>query len=79
MTTISNIALLILFVIGVILAVILAAIGTSMTISDIIDDDPNHSITPHLIPLVIGIVLMGISASFKNISKRFKTIRTFKG
>jgi len=50
-----------------------------MTFSDIIEDVPNHSITPHLIPLVIGIVLMGVSVSFKTIPKRFKTIRTFKG
>jgi len=75
MTTTSNIVFLIVFVIGV----ILAAIGISMTFSDIIDDVPNHSITPHLVPLIIGIVLIGVSASFKNISKRFKTIRTFKG
>jgi len=60
MTTTSNIVLLIIFVIGV----ILTAIGISMTISDLIDDVPNHSITPHLIPLIIGIVLIGVSASF---------------
>ncbi|PBO84273.1 MAG: hypothetical protein COA77_10240 [Thaumarchaeota archaeon] len=60
MTTTSNIVLLIIFVIGV----ILTAIGSSMTISDLIDDVPNHSITPHLIPLIIGIVLIGVSASF---------------
>ena len=72
MTTTSNIVLLIMFVIGV----ILAAIGISMTFSDIIDDVANHSITPHLIPLIIGIVLIGVSASFglkkreENSSKR---------
>ncbi len=60
MTTTSNIVLLIIFVIGV----ILAAIGISMTFSDMIDDVANHSITPHLIPLIIGIVLIGVSASF---------------
>jgi len=60
MTTTSNIVLLIIFVIGV----ILTAIGISMTFSDIIDDVANHSITPHLIPLIIGIVLIGVSASF---------------
>jgi len=56
----SNIVLLIMFVIGV----ILTATGISMTFSDMIDDVANHSITPHLIPLIIGIVLMGVSASF---------------
>ena len=60
MTTTSNIVLLIMFVIGV----ILTAIGISMIFSDMIDDVDNHSITPHLIPLIIGIVLMGVSASF---------------
>ena len=60
MTTTSNIVLLIIFVIGV----ILTAIGISMTFSDIIDDVANHAITPHLIPLIIGIVLIGVSASF---------------
>ncbi len=60
MTTTSNIVLLIMFVIGV----ILTATGISMTVSDMIDDDPNHSITPHLLPLIIGIVLIGVSASF---------------
>jgi len=49
-----------MFVIGV----ILTAIGISMTISDIIDDVANHSITPHLLPLIIGIVLIGVSAKF---------------
>ena len=58
MTTTSNIVLLIIFVIGV----ILTAIGSSMTISDLIDDVPNHSITPHLIPLIIGIVMIGVSS-----------------
>jgi len=56
----SNIVLLIMFVIGV----ILTAIGISMTFSDMIDDVANHSITPHLIPLIIGIVLIGVSLSF---------------
>ncbi len=60
MTTTSNIVLLIIFVIGV----ILTAIGISMTFSDIIDDVASHSITPHLIPLIIGMVLIGVSASF---------------
>jgi len=60
MTTTSNIVLLIMFVIGV----ILTAIGISMTVSDMIDDVANHSITPHLLPLIIGIVLIGVSASF---------------
>ena len=59
MTTTSNIVLLIIFVIGV----ILTAIGISMTFLDIIDDVANHSIIPHLIPLIIGIVLIGVSAS----------------
>jgi len=56
-----------MFVIGV----ILTAIGTSMTFSDIIDDVANHSITPHLLPLIIGIVLIGVSASF-GLKKRGK-------
>ncbi len=60
MTTTSNIVLLIMFVIGV----IHIAIGTLMIVSDIIDDDANHSITLHLIPLIVGIVLIAISASF---------------
>jgi len=60
MVSTPNIILLVMFVIGV----ILTAIGTSMTISDMIDDVANHSITPHLIPLIIGIVLIGVSASF---------------
>jgi len=60
MTTTSNIVLLIIFVIGV----IHTAIGISMTVSDMIDDVANHSITLHLIPLIIGIVLIGVSASF---------------
>ena len=54
------IAIAFVFVIGV----ILTAIGISMTISDIIDDVANHSITPHLLPLIIGIVLIGVSAKF---------------
>jgi len=54
------IAIAFVFVIGV----ILTAIGISMTISDMIDDVANHSITPHLLPLIIGIVLIAISASF---------------
>ena len=72
MTTTSNIVLLIIFVIGV----ILTAIGISMTVSDMIDDVANHAITPHLLPLIIGIVLIGVSASFglkkreENSSKR---------
>ncbi len=67
-----NIVFLVMFVIGV----ILTAIGISMTVSDIIDDVANHSITPHLLPLIIGIVLIAISASFglkkreENSSKR---------
>jgi len=60
MLSTPNIVLLIMFVIGV----ILTAIGTSMTFSDIIDDVANHSITPHLLPLIIGIVLIGVSARF---------------
>ncbi len=60
MTTTSNIVLLIMFVIGV----ILTATGISMTFSDMIDDLANHSLTPHLLPLIIGIVLIGVSASF---------------
>ncbi len=60
MITTSNIVLLIIFVIGV----IHIAIGTSMIVSDLIDDDPNHSITLHFIPLIIGIVLIGVSARF---------------
>ncbi len=60
MLSTPNIVLLVMFVIGV----ILTAIGTSMTFSDIIDDVSNHSITPHLLPLIIGIVLIGVSASF---------------
>ncbi len=71
MTTTSNIVLLIMFVIGV----ILTAIGISMTISDMIDDVANHSITPHLLPLIIGIVLIGVSASFglkKSLESRVK-------
>ena len=60
MTTTSNIVLLIMFVIGV----ILTATGISMTFSDMNDDIANHSITPHLLTLIIGIVLIGVSASF---------------
>jgi uncharacterized membrane protein len=67
MTTTSNIVFLIVFVIGV----ILAAIGISMTFSDIIDDVANHSITQHLLTLIIGIVLIGVSASF-GLKKRGK-------
>ena len=52
--------LLVMFVIGI----IHTAIGIWMIVSDIIDDDPNHSITLHLIPLIVGIVLIGVSASF---------------
>ena len=66
MKTILKIVFLIMFVIGV----ILAAIGISMTISDIIDDDANHSITSHLLTLIIGIVLMGVSASFGDKMRR---------
>jgi len=54
------IAIAVVFGIGV----ILTAIGISMTVSDMIDDVANHSITPHLLPLIIGIVLIGVSASF---------------
>ena len=60
MTTTSNIVLLIMFVIGV----ILTATGISMTLSDMIDDLANHALTPHLLTLIIGIVLIAISASF---------------
>ncbi len=49
-----------MFVIGI----IHTAIGIWMIVSDIIDDDPNHSITLHLIPLIVGIVLIGVSARF---------------
>ena len=49
-----------MFVIGV----ILTATGISMTFSDMIDDLANHSLTPHLLTLIIGIVLIGVSASF---------------
>ena len=67
MTTTSNIILLIMFVIGV----ILTATGISMTFSDMNDDVANHAITPHLLTLIIGIVLIAISASFglKNVGK----------
>ncbi len=70
MTTTSNIILLVMFVIGV----ILTAIGISMTISDMIDDVANHSITQHLLTLIIGIVLIAISASFglKKVGKLMK-------
>ena len=73
MTTTSNIVLLIIFVIGV----IHIAIGTLMIVSDIIDDVANHAITPHLLPLIIGIVLIGVSASFglKKIGFRFSLCR----
>ena len=60
MTTTSNIVLLIMFVIGV----ILTATGISMTLSDMIDDLANHALTPYLLTLIIGIVLIAISASF---------------
>jgi len=49
-----------MFVIGV----ILTATGISMTFSDMIDDIANHAITQHLLTLIIGLVLIGISASF---------------
>ena len=49
-----------MFVIGV----ILTATGISMTLSDMIDDVANHAITQHLLTLIIGIVLIAISASF---------------
>jgi len=70
MTTTSNIVLLIIFVIGV----IHIAMGTLMIVSDIIDDVANHSITLHLIPLIIGIVLIGVSAKFglKKVGKLMK-------
>ena len=48
------------FVIGV----ILTATGISMTFSDMNDDVANHAITQHLLTLIIGIVLIGVSASF---------------
>jgi len=60
MISTPNIILLVMFVVGV----ILTAIGISMTFSDMIDDVANHSITQHLITLIIGIVLIGVSASF---------------
>jgi len=41
---------------GIVIGVILTAIG-------IFDDVANHSITPHLLPLIIGIVLIGVSAA----------------
>jgi len=53
-------AIAFVFVIGV----ILTAIGISMTISDMNDDVANHAITQHLLTLIIGIVLIGVSASF---------------
>jgi len=59
MTTTSNIVLLIMFVIGI----ILATVGISMTFSDIVND-PGHNFLPHLLPLIIGIVLIGVSARF---------------
>jgi len=60
MVSTPNIILLVMFVIGV----ILTAIGISMTFSDMIDDLANHSLTQHLLTLIIGIVLIAISASF---------------
>ena len=60
MISTPNIILLVMFVIGV----ILTATGISMTFSDMIDDVANHAIKPHLLTLIIGIVLIGISASF---------------
>ena len=60
-----------MFVIGV----ILTATGISMTFSDMIDDVANHSITQHLLTLIIGIVLIGVSASFglkKSLESRVK-------
>ncbi len=54
------IAIAVVFVIGV----ILTATGISMTFSDMIDDVANHAITSHLLTLIIGIVLIGVSASF---------------
>ena len=60
MISTPNIILLVMFVIGV----ILTATGISMTFSDMNDDVANHAITPHLLTLIIGIVLIGISASF---------------
>jgi len=60
MVSTPNIILLVMFVIGV----ILTAIGISMTISDMIDDLANHALTQHLLTLIIGIVLIAISASF---------------
>ena len=67
MVSTPNIILLVMFVIGV----ILTAIGISMTISDMIDDLANHALTQHLLTLIIGIVLIAISASFglKKVSK----------
>jgi len=46
-----------------------------MTVSDMIDDVANHAITPHLLPLIIGIVLIGVSASF-GLKKREKNYGT---
>jgi len=63
-----------MFVIGV----ILTAIGISMTVSDMIEDVANHSITQHLITLIIGIVLIGVSASF-GLKKVSRLIGRVKG
>lgn len=54
-----NIVFLIMFVIGVILTIS----GISMTFSDMIKDPVNNLLTM-MLPLIIGIVLIGISASF---------------
>jgi len=57
-----------LIIIGIVavgvIGVILTATGISMTFSDMIDDVANHAITPHFLTLIIGIVLIGVSASF---------------
>jgi len=52
-----------------------------MTVSDMIDDVANHSITLHLLPLIIGIVLIGVSASFglkKRERQRLKVLSYLK-
>jgi len=61
-----NIILLIMLVIGVILTIS----GISMIFSDMIKDPVNNLFTM-MLPLIIGIVLIGISASFgiKKVSK----------
>ena len=60
MKSVIIIAISIVFVIGI----GLTATGISMTFLDMNDDVANHAITPHLLTLIIGIVLIGVSASF---------------